>query len=124
MKYFSLVIGVFFFVALPARANSAAYAHCGTYDSYILLYKSTQKFEELGKLRCGEKIEVVASNDDYTKVQTEDGRIGWVINSDLSASAPPPQEVYTFGMTEKRKADEAQPAEVPQRAIGGRAELS
>ena len=122
MKYFSLVIGVFFFVALPTRANSAAYAHCGTYDSYILLYKSTQKFEELGKLRCGEKIEVVASNDDYTKVQTEDGRIGWVINSDLSASAPPPQEVYTFGMTEKRKADEVQPAEVPQeRLVAARA---
>ncbi|MFZ0882298.1 MAG: SH3 domain-containing protein, partial [Candidatus Acidiferrales bacterium] len=95
MKYFSLAIGVFFIVAVPARADSAAYAHCGTYDSYILLYKSTQKFEELGKLRCGEKIAVVARNDDYTEVQTEDGRIGWVINSDLSASAPPPQEVYT-----------------------------
>lgn len=117
MKYFSLAIGVFFFVALPVRANSAAYAHCGTYDSYILLYKSTQKFEELGKLRCGEKIEVVASNDDYTKVQTEDGRIGWVINSDLSASAPPPQEVYTFGLTAQRKAEEAQPAEVPHEQL-------
>lgn len=117
MKYFSLAIGVFFFVTLPVRANSAAYAHCGTYDSYILLYKSTQKFEELGKLRCGEKIEVVASNDDYTKVQTEDGRIGWVINSDLSASAPPPQEVYTFGLTAQRKAEEAQPAEVPHEQL-------
>ncbi len=117
MKYFSLAIGVFFFVALPARADSMAYAHCGTYDSYILLYKSTQKFEELGKLRCGEKIEVLTRNDDYTQVQTEDGRIGWVINSDLSVTAPPPQEVYTFGMTEKRKADELQPAEVPHEQL-------
>ncbi|MGA7851714.1 MAG: SH3 domain-containing protein [Candidatus Acidiferrales bacterium] len=117
MKYFSLAIGVFFFVALPARADSVAYAHCGTYDSYILLYKSTQKFEELGKLRCGEKIEVVARNDDYTEVQTEDGRTGWVINGDLSASAPPPQEVYTFGMTEKRKSDDAQSAEIPHEQL-------
>jgi hypothetical protein len=113
MKYFFVAIGVFFFVAQPARANNAAYAHCGTYDSYILIYKSTQKFEELGKLRCGEKIEVVARNDDYTEVQTEDGRTGWVVNGDLSASAPPPQEVYTFGLTEKRKADDAPPAEIP-----------
>jgi SH3 domain-containing protein len=82
-----------------------------------LLYKSTQKFEELGKLRCGEKIEVVARNDDYTEVQTEDGRTGWVSNGDLSASAPPPQEVYTFGMTEKRKSDEAQPAELPHEQL-------
>jgi hypothetical protein len=117
MKYFSLAIGVFFIVALPAHANSAAFAHCGTYDSYILLYKSTQKFEELGKLRCGEKIEVVASNDDYTKVQTEDGRIGWVTNSDLSASSPPPQEVYTFGLTAQRRAEEAQPAEAPHEQL-------
>ena len=82
MKYLSLVIGAFFLVALPARANSVAYAHCGTYDSYILLYKSTQKFEELGKLRCGEQVEVVAANDDYTEVRTEDGRVGWVMNGD------------------------------------------
>lgn len=117
MKYFSLAIGVFFLAALPARANSAAYAHCGTYDSYILLYKSTQKFEELGKLRCGEKIEVVARNDDYTQVETEDGRTGWVINGDLSASAPPPQEVYTFGMTAQRKADGVEPKEIPHEQL-------
>ncbi len=117
MKYFTIAIWVFFFAALPARANTDAYAHCGTYDSYILLYKSTQKFEELGKLRCGEKIEVVASNDDYTKVQTADGRTGWVINSDLSASAPPPQEVYTFGLTAPRRAEEAQPVEIPREQL-------
>jgi hypothetical protein len=117
MKYFSLAIGTFFIVALPARANSPAYAHCGTYDSYILLYKSTQKFEELGKLRCGEKIEAVERNDDYTQVRTEDGRIGWVLNSDLSASAPPPQEVYTFGLTAPRKANELQSAQVPHEQL-------
>lgn len=117
MKHLSLAVVAFFFVVLPASANSAAYAHCGTYDSYILLYRSTQKFEELGKLRCGEKIEVLASNDDYTKVETEDGRIGWVINSDLSASAPPPQEVYTFGLTAQRKAEEAPLLEAPHEQL-------
>ena len=59
----------------------------------------------------------MARNDDYTEVRTEDGRIGWVINSDLSASAPPPQEVYTFGLTAQRKADEVQPAEVPHEQL-------
>ncbi|MGC1171590.1 MAG: hypothetical protein WA886_21985, partial [Candidatus Acidiferrales bacterium] len=38
-------------------------------------------------------------------------------NSDLSASAPPPQEVYTFGLTAQRKAEEAQPAEVPHEQL-------
>ena len=117
MKYLSLVIGAFFLVALPARANSVAYAHCGTYDSYILLYKSTQKFEELGKLRCGEQVEVVAANDDYTEVRTEDGRVGWVVNGDTSASAPAPRDVFTFGLTEKRKAEPVAQTEVPHEQL-------
>ena len=52
----SRLIGAFFIVALPARADSAAYAHCGTYDSYILLYKSTQKFEELGSCDAAKRL--------------------------------------------------------------------
>ena len=113
MKKLALSIGVFFIVALPARANTAAYAHCGTYDSYILLYKSTQKFEELGKLRCSEQVEVIALADDYSQVQTADGRLGWVSSSDLSSTAPPPQEVFTFGLTGKR---ESQTAAQPETA--------
>lgn len=111
MKKISLSIGVLFIVALPARANTVAYAHCGTYDSYILLYKSTQKFEELGKLRCSEQVEVIAQADDYSQVQTADGRLGWVLSSDLSSTAPPPQETFTFGLTGKR---ESQPVAQPE----------
>jgi hypothetical protein len=114
MKNVSLLIGVFFIAALPARANTAAYAHCGTYDSYILLYKSTQKFEELGKLRCGESIEVIAQTDDYSQVQTADGRLGWVLSSDVSASAPAPQETFTFGLTGRRPSPVVPEPEVPK----------
>jgi hypothetical protein len=114
MKKLSLSIGVFFIAALPARANTGAYAHCGTYDSYILLYKSTQKFEELGKLRCSEQVEVIAQADDYSQVQTADGRLGWVISSDLSSTAPPPQEIFTFGLTGKRESQAAAQPEVPK----------
>lgn len=112
MKYFSLIIAVLFVGVLPVRAGSAAYVQCGTYDSYILLYKSTQKFEELGKLRCGEKVEVVAQTDDYAQVQTEDARLGWVSRSDLSAAAPPPQETFTFGLTERHKAESTPQPEI------------
>ena len=113
MKQGTFLIVAFFIAALPVRANTVAYAHCGTYDSYILLYKSTQRFEELGKLRCGEQVEVVAQTDEYSQVQTASGRLGWVLSSDLSTSAPPPQEVFTFGLTEKQK-PQAQPLPVQQ----------
>ncbi len=37
-----------------ARAgNPPGYAYCGTYGSYVLLYRSNDNLEELGKLRCG-----------------------------------------------------------------------
>ncbi len=114
MNKLSLLTGVFFIVALPAHANTAAYAHCGTYDSYILLYKSTQKFEELGKLRCGEQLQVVAQSDDYSQVQTADGRLGWVLSSDLSSTAPPPQETFTFGLTGKQESQPVPQPEVPK----------
>jgi hypothetical protein len=114
MKKLSLSIGVFFIVALPARANTVAYAHCGTYDSYILLYKSTQRFEELGKLRCSEQVEVIAQAVDYSQVQTADGRLGWVLSSDLSSTAPRPQETFTFGLTGKRESQPVAQPEVPK----------
>ncbi len=47
--------------ARSARAgNPPGYAYCGTYGSYVLLYRSNDNFEELGKLRCGEKVEVLS----------------------------------------------------------------
>jgi hypothetical protein len=51
----------FLTMAAAARAGAVGYAQCGTYDAYILLYKSTEKLEEVGKLHCGEKLEVLGS---------------------------------------------------------------
>ena len=105
MKYGLLVFGIFFLAPQSAPANTPAYAHCGTYDSYILLYKSIQKFEELGKLHCGESVAITGRDGDYSQVQTTDGRLGWVATSDLSSIMPPPQPTLTFGWTEKPKLD-------------------
>lgn len=103
MKYGLFLVGIFLVAPQSARANTPAFAHCGTYDSYILLYKSTQKFEELGKLHCGESLVITGQDGDFTQVRTSDGRFGWVPTSDLSTTAPPPQVVYTFGWTQKPK---------------------
>jgi hypothetical protein len=103
MKYTLVLVGILFVGPQSAPANSPAFAQCGTYDSYILLYKSIQKFEELGKLHCGESLTIAAVDGDFTQVRTTDGRVGWVPTSDLSTTAPPPQAVYTFGWTQKPK---------------------
>jgi hypothetical protein len=126
MKYSLLLVGMLFVAPQSAPANTAAYARCGTYDSYILLYKSVQKFEELGKLHCGESVAITGQDGDYSQVQTTDGRLGWVPSSDLSTTAPPPQSAFTFGWTEKAKPEpkpepkleprpDSQPDPVPSR---------
>jgi Bacterial SH3 domain len=114
MKYSLFLVVIFLVAPQSAPANTPAYAHCGTYDSYILLYKSVQKFEELGKLHCGESVEITGQDGDFTQVRTTDGRLGWVPNSDLSSTAPPPQDLFSFGWTEKPK-PEAQSDQPPER---------
>jgi hypothetical protein len=85
--------------ATSARADSSSYAQCGTYDAYLLIYKTTERFEELGKLRCGEKVEVLNRASSYAQIRTIDGRVGWVRAADL-ADAPPPHYTFSFGLTE------------------------
>lgn len=113
MKYGLFLAVIFLATPQSAPANTPAFAHCGTYDSYILLYKSVQKFEELGKLHCGESLEITSYDGDFAQVRTSDGRIGWVPNSDLASTAPPPQNIFSFGWTEKPK-PEAQPNQLAQ----------
>src|ERR1700744_6376756 len=85
--------------ATSARAgNPPGYAYCGTYGSYILLYRSNDNLEELGKLRCGEKVEILSRYFDHVQVRAADGRVGWVNWSELS-SAPGVQPRKNFGMT-------------------------
>lgn len=74
--------------AVPAFAGNAVYTQCGPHDGYILLYRSTQKFDELAKLRCGEKLEVLNTTGDYLQIQTPDGKRGWLLQSDVSNDAP------------------------------------
>jgi hypothetical protein len=103
MKYALVLMGILFVAPQSAPANTPAFAQCGTYDSYILLYKSIQKFEELGKLHCGESLVITGQDGDFTQVRTTDGRLGWVPSGDLSTTVPVPQTVYTFGWTQKPK---------------------
>ena len=86
-------------IASMARANPPGFAFCGTYGSYVLLYRSNDNLEELGKLRCGEKVEVLSRYFDYVQVRAADGRVGWVNWSELS-SAPGAAPSKNFGMTD------------------------
>lgn len=95
-----ILSSLIFAAAASAHAGSVSYVQCGTYDAYLLIYKTSEKFEELGKLHCGEKVEVLSHSDGYSQIRTLDSRLGWVRDADLSDTPPPPQRDITFGFTE------------------------
>src|SRR5437588_8541047 len=83
---------------ISLRAATPGYAYCGTYGSYVLMYKSNDQLEELGHLRCGEKVDVLSRWLEYVQVRTGDGRIGWVHYSGISNS--PAGTSNNSGMTD------------------------
>jgi len=98
----TLRIGILFvalFAAASVRSAPAGYAYCGTYGSYVLLYSSTDQLEELGHLRCGEKVEILTRWMEYFQVRTLDGRVGWVHYAEIS-NTPGAAPTTNFGMTD------------------------
>ena len=64
------------------------------------MYKSVDNMEELGHLRCGEKVEVLTRWTEYFQVRTQDGRVGWVSYTGISSTPPATESSKNFGMTD------------------------
>ena len=83
-----LATAIAILAAAPAafsQTSTPAFSNCGTYGAYVMLYKNTDTFEELGKLRCAEKVEILGKWFDYLQVRTTDGKTGWVRAADVFA---------------------------------------
>jgi hypothetical protein len=100
MKFRVCILIVSLLAAASTRAGTTAYANCGTYSSYVLLYRSVDQLEEMGKLRCGEKVEVITRWVEYFQVRTVDGRVGWVHYSEISNTPPATPGSANFGLTD------------------------
>jgi hypothetical protein len=85
-------------------AQAPAFSNCGTYGAYVMLYKNTDQFEELGKLRCGEKVEVLAKYFDYLQIRTLDGKVGWARAADISGGPAVAPTATPFGLTNAQAA--------------------
>jgi hypothetical protein len=109
MKFRICILIVSLVAAASTRAGTTAYANCGTYSSYVLLYRSVDQLEEMGKLRCGEKVEVITRWVEYFQVRTVDGRVGWVHYSEISNTPPATPGSANFGLTD--------PSAKPQNAV-------
>jgi hypothetical protein len=81
--------------AAPARAGQTAIGACGPYDAYVMVYRTVENLEELKRMKCGEKFEIIdeqkgyaAQHSMYVRIRMADGMEGYV----LRASATPVRE--------------------------------
>jgi len=95
---FTLLVALF--GGASAHAASVGYAYCGTYGGYVMMYKSSEQLEELGKLRCGEKVEILTRWPEVVQVRTADGRVGWVRPTDITATQVSGGPTTSFGLTD------------------------
>src|ERR1700723_1372722 len=89
-----LATAIAILAAAPAafsQTSTPAFSNCGTYGAYVMLYKNTDSFEELGKLRCAEKVEILGKWFDYLQVRTADGKTGWARAADATGGPAAPQ---------------------------------
>src|SRR5271169_4424526 len=107
---FKLIAAIAILATAPAAFSQAtpAFSFCGTYGAYVMLYKNTDQFEELGKLRCGEKVEVLGRWFDYLQIRTLDGKVGWARAADVTGGPASTPTATPFGLTN-------QPVKPPQR---------
>src|ERR1700677_1003938 len=97
LKFFALA--PIFLAATASFGQTPGFSFCGTYGAYVMLYKNTDQFEELGKLRCGEKVEVLGRWFDYLEVHTLDGKVGWVRSDDVSGGPGVSPSATPFGLS-------------------------
>lgn len=99
-------------------AADAGYILCQAGEGYVYLYQTADNFQVLANLRCGQRVEIVDSQDNArARVRTADGKEGYIPRSGLTASATgSPQEDAAPASS---SAARPEPASAPAPAASG-----
>jgi SH3 domain protein len=82
----------FLFLSTSTMATTAAAAEIGWVRSYIRLNLRAgagTEFKILGSVETGNELKVLSRNENWTRVEAEDGRIGWIPAGYLETVPPP-----------------------------------
>ena len=80
MKNLLRVLPLASLLLLPVtvRAQKAGQIICGPRDAYSYLYSSMTTMEVISKIGCGDTVRVLDRSDNFVRVQTAEGAVGYV----------------------------------------------
>jgi SH3 domain protein len=82
----------FLFLSTSTMATTAAAAEIGWVRSYIRLNLRAgagTEFKVLGRVETGNALKILSRHENWTRVEAEDGRIGWIPAGYLEKVPPP-----------------------------------
>jgi SH3 domain protein len=82
----------FLFLSTSTMATTAAAAEIGWVRSYIRLNLRAgagTEFKVLGRVETGNALKILSRHENWTRVETEDGRLGWIPAGYLEMVPPP-----------------------------------
>lgn len=83
-----MALGILCLVWSAKAKADDAYAYCPVGEGYVYLYDSPANFQVIAYLKCGDKVDVLSTDNTRARVRTADGKEGYVQQSSLSTSVP------------------------------------
>ena len=114
-----VLLGGSLLVASAARADDVGYVDCGGHpDQTQVFAKARQTHEVVASVACGERFTVLQYGFIFSRIQTRDGKVGYVYSNLISpdrsgASVPPPTSTRVPAATPNVPAAAAQPQAAP-----------
>src|SRR5262249_3753874 len=102
---------------MTAHAQKAGQIVCGPRDAYSYLYSSITSMEVSAKVACGQTVRVLDRSDNFVRVQTAEGVVGYVALDSISFLK---NGAASKGATPPLRYDKPEP---PAKPTGGRGEL-
>ena len=89
------------------RVDRVGYSYCPRGEQYLYLYDSSSTFNVLANVKCGERVDILGSENGYVIVRTADGKQGYVPLDGITSTPP----------VKARGARESTASRLPQPAV-------
>lgn len=72
---------------MAARAEKGQSAWC-CYDGTVAVLREMQSFDDIGKLRLGDKVTLLERKDGWARIRNRKGKVGWTLGETITTQDP------------------------------------